>query len=447
MKMIHCDVTEFQEDYHADPILCVGASAKLMEAVTDLNIAANVCAVADNATDKHGKMVQIGGRELMVHSVEQAIEEMSCYGEKWIILVTSRFYEAILEQLEHIQRLEKIRCYAYPCMQLFVRKGSNNYFYQRLIEPCVRTYCEVLKWKDVPQDEIDRLVAKKEEQLTAQMDGKNRLTIPRVVFSHWNKCNLRCRHCGAYMPDVEEPYHISSKQVLKDAELFLKSVDECLMVDITDGEPLLNPELDILLEGLIAHPKVFSIFFYTNGTVMPNERTLELLANDKVIVMISDYGFVERTAKMVSLLEKRNVHFRVMTDMRWIETDSMEDRGRSEELLKYHFLNCEAGKTRKRMAFGKLWTCTRAFRFHNMGLYTSEKDYVELLESDTDDILRQKILSLYLADTADACNFCDYGNMAANIVDAGVQDNPNLVKSQYTIIRRDELECLQSCRM
>lgn len=64
----------------------------------------------------------------------------------------------------------------------------------------------------------------------------------------------------------------------------------------------------------------------------------------------------KRTAKMVSLFEKKGVHFRVMTDMQWIDNDSMENRERSNELLKYHFLNCEAGKTCKWTAFGKLWT-------------------------------------------------------------------------------------------
>lgn len=442
MKFIHCDIDEFQKRRRGKKIICFGASQKLFEAVADLKLEEDVQVVVDNAEKKRGTSIQIGNKEIIIECIDDFLKSKQLMPSEWLILITSRFYEEIVKQLDGMKQLSNIECYAYPCLQLYIEEGQLNYFYQRLIKPILDTYDEILCYQNVEREERKRLLVEKKNDLLENMDGYNKLVIPRVVFSHWNKCNLNCEHCGAYMPDVEIPYHISSQQVLKDVDIFMRSIEECLMVDITDGEPLLNPELDILLNGLTENPKIKCVFFYTNGTYLPQEKVLKALEHPKVVVMISDYGFIEKMAKIVAVFEKRGINFRVMTDMYWMNTDSMEDRRRSPEFLKYHFLNCEAGRTRKRMAYGKLWTCTRSFRFHNLGLYESENDYVKLKESDSDEELRKKILKLYLADTADACNYCDYGNMAVEMVEAGVQKNKNIKKSGYTMISRQEYEKL-----
>lgn len=442
MKFIHCDVTAFKEAKRGKRILCFGASGTLYDAVEELEIENEVAAVTDNAPDKQGNAVRLGERTLYIEKLSDILGSEQWKPQDGIVLITSRFYEEIIAQLERVPELNDTECYAYPCLQLYIEKGTDAFFYKRLIEPCLYTYDEILGYQGVCGEKRKELVREKEKDLLSSMDGYHRLVIPRVVLAHGNKCNLNCEHCGAFMPDVEEPFHIPSEQLLKDVELFLRGVEECLMVDITDGEPLLNPELDVLINGLTANEKIKCVFFYSNGTYIPKESVLQALEHPKVVVVFSDYGFLEKMSKIITLFEKRGINFRVLTDMYWVNTDSMEHRGRSEDFLKYHFLNCEAGKTRKRMAYGKLWTCTRSFRFHSLNLYESPNDYVELKDTDTDEELRRKILKLYLADTADACNYCDYGNMAAERVKAGIQKNKNIKKSDYTIISRDELHRL-----
>jgi len=440
MKFVHCDKESFERNKGDRKILCFGASKMLSDAVCDLEILDQISLIVDNDKNKWGKNIEVSKRIFVVMSLEEIIKRQEFPAEKWLILITSRFYEEIVKQLEIIEKFSEMECYAYPCLKLYIEEGKKDYFYQRLIKPYLSTYNEILCYQHVEETKRKTLVAEREQELLADMDGFNRLRIARVVFCHWNKCNLNCEHCGAYMPDVDKPYHIPSERVLQDVALFMRGIEECLMVDITDGEPLLNPELDVLIKGLTANPKIKCVFFYSNGTYIPEERILKTLEHPKVVVMLSDYGFLEKMAKIITVFEKRNINFRVMTDMYWMDTDSMEYRGRSKEFLKYHFLNCEAGRTRKRMAEGKLWTCTRSFRFHSLGLYESVNDFVELNESDTDEELRRKILKLYLTDTADACNYCDYGNMAVEWVKAGIQKNKKIKKSAYTIIFREEYE-------
>lgn len=444
MRFIHCDKEDFLAARGNRKVVCIGASGSLFEAVEALCLRPDdIRSICDNSAAKQGTEVSVSGVSFVVRSVEESVSEIASEDRDDVILITSRFYEQIAAQLDDMKELDGIECYAYPCLALYLDRNKDTFFYKRLIDPCLYTYDEILGYQDVPEAERRRLLKLKRQELLERMDGEHHLTIPRVVFSHWNKCNLQCEHCGAFMPDVDTPYHIPSEQVLKDAALFLRAVDECFMVDITDGEPFLNPELDILLHGLTQNPKIHCVFFYTNGTHMPSEKVLRELENPKVIVMMSDYGFLDKMARMIEVFEKRGIHFRVITDMYWKNSDSMEDRGRNPEFLKYHFLNCEAGRTRKRMAYGKLWTCTRSFRFHTLQLFESENDYVELKETDSDEELRRKILKLYLTDTADACNYCDYGNMAGEIVRAGIQRNQKVRKSDYTIISRAELEALK----
>jgi hopanoid biosynthesis associated radical SAM protein HpnH len=62
------------------------------------------------------------------------------------------------------------------------------------------------------------------------------------------RCNLACAGCGK----IQYPAHILKKN-LSPEECF-KAVDECgaPMVSIPGGEPLMHPEIDKIVEGLVA---------------------------------------------------------------------------------------------------------------------------------------------------------------------------------------------------
>ena len=57
---------------------------------------------------------------------------------------------------------------------------------------------------------------------------------------------------------------------------------------------------------------------------------------------------------------------------------------------------------------------------------------------------RKKILDLYKRTYANACNYCDQGNLNIKYVRAGEQRNRLDKKSEYTLIKRSEYEYLKS---
>src|ERR1700693_289788 len=75
-------------------------------------------------------------------------------------------------------------------------------------------------------------------------------------------CNLACAGCGK----IQYPAHIL-KTDLSPEECF-KAVDECgtPMVSIPGGEPLIHPEIDKIVEGLVARKKY--IYLCTNALLL-----------------------------------------------------------------------------------------------------------------------------------------------------------------------------------
>ena len=81
------------------------------------------------------------------------------------------------------------------------------------------------------------------------------------------RCNLACSGCGK----IQHPKEIL-KQNLSPEDCF-KAVEECgaPVVSIPGGEPLLHPQIDQIVEGLVARKKF--IYLCTNGILL--EKSLD----------------------------------------------------------------------------------------------------------------------------------------------------------------------------
>src|ERR1700756_338132 len=82
------------------------------------------------------------------------------------------------------------------------------------------------------------------------------------------RCNLACAGCGK----IQYPPHILKKELTPE-ECF-KAVDECgtPMVSIPGGEPLMHPQIDEIVEGLVARKKY--IYLCTNALLLKEKLDL-----------------------------------------------------------------------------------------------------------------------------------------------------------------------------
>src|SRR5260370_3893537 len=89
------------------------------------------------------------------------------------------------------------------------------------------------------------------------------------------RCNLACAGCGK----IQYPAHILKTEL--SPEECLKAVDECgtPMVSIPGGEPLMHPQIEKIVEGLVARKK----YYYLCTTALLLTETLHLYKPSKYL--------------------------------------------------------------------------------------------------------------------------------------------------------------------
>jgi hopanoid biosynthesis associated radical SAM protein HpnH len=103
--------------------------------------------------------------------------------------------------------------------------------------------------------------------LKQKLQGRKRYPLV-LMLEPLFRCNLACAGCGK----IQYPPHIL-KQQLTPEECF-RAVEECAapVVSIPGGEPLMHPEIDKIVEGLVARKKY--IYLCTNALLLKEKLDL-----------------------------------------------------------------------------------------------------------------------------------------------------------------------------
>lgn len=112
-----------------------------------------------------------------------------------------------------------------------------------------------------------------------------------------NYCNLSCSMC---------PRELNRPFGYMDFNLFQKVIDESiiygkrLIITINkDGEPLLDPELPRMIEYAKDKKAAYKINFYTNGILLTEEKSLELIKSGLDTIHISIDALTKETYKKI----------------------------------------------------------------------------------------------------------------------------------------------------
>src|SRR5487761_2136923 len=103
--------------------------------------------------------------------------------------------------------------------------------------------------------------------LKQRMSGRDRYPLV-LMLEPLFRCNLACAGCGK----IQYPAHVLKMNLTP--EQCFKAVDECgaPMVSIPGGEPLMHPEIDKIVEGLVARKKY--IYLCTNALLLKEKLHL-----------------------------------------------------------------------------------------------------------------------------------------------------------------------------
>jgi hopanoid biosynthesis associated radical SAM protein HpnH len=140
------------------------------------------------------------------------------------------------------------------------------------------------------------------------------------------QCNLACSFCGK----IQHPEHILKQRM--PVEQALEAIEECgaPMVSIAGGEPLVHPEVDVIVSELIRRKKF--VFLCTNGILM--KRKLENFKPSPYFTWVVHLDgmrerhdqFVERSGTFDKAVDAvraaKALGFRVSTNTTFLNTDT-----------------------------------------------------------------------------------------------------------------------------
>ncbi len=98
-----------------------------------------------------------------------------------------------------------------------------------------------------------------------------------------NLCNLRCKHC--YQDDFSKGNDLNWEGLKKVSENLLTTIekwDQKACIHLTGGEPLLKPELFLLLDRLDQSPVIEELGLITNGLFLDREGIEKLIPFSKL---------------------------------------------------------------------------------------------------------------------------------------------------------------------
>lgn len=308
---------------------------------------------------------------------------------------------------------------------------------ERIISPCLEIIESTAREKDTKAGEKDYTgyLLQEKIKLTKRIRDCREMVVPRFSLVLGTKCTLKCKDCANLMQYYDKSSDLDIENILNDLKQLFSMVDVCTCVSVIGGEPMIYPDLDRVLEWLIDNKKVEKIEITTNGTVIPSDKLLNIMADSKIKVIISDYGRISLMAELVTALDQFGVLSECYPDEKWIDLGGVEPRKRKKEDLVKLYQACRSGKMCKTLFKGKLYDCPRAAHLMDLG-YADQIEYLDIYHCS-----KEELLSFYIKNISYACDYCDL--MAENkkyIEPAKQMNGRDFKRSSHTLILRKNYE-------
>ena len=227
-------------------------------------------------------------------------------------------------------------------------------------------------------------------------------------------CNLNCKACDNFAP-LAEPEFVDLKQLQNDlarlGELF---EHKCDYIELTGGEPLLNPNLiEIIKLARDAFPYC-NIRVFSNGILLAqqNDEFWKACRDYNVHIIVSAYPININ----IDAIKAKTASYGINFQWAWGEkegerSDSFEIRPvnlKGNSNIKMNFASCFRANNCVYLHDGRLYTCSFVVNVRHFNKYF--KQNIPVTEADSiniyDDITGDEILSR-LAEPIPICRYCD----------------------------------------
>lgn len=430
MKLCNVTSKEFMDIVvSGDEIICWGVGKNADKCITELGIYDKVKYFVDSNPEKWGSQ----------YKDRDVCNPRKLEGEKGILLITPKLYFDILRGIW--DKYDGLEVYCYEMMQPFqfdIDCLEDIWYYSRMIKPSIDRYIHNLQDEGLDEESIRNAVEKKGSEIGKKINGEYPLILPRLVLFVTEKCTLRCQGCSAFVDKFKSPQHADADKLIAGMKKIFANIDGCMNIQLGGGEIFLYPQLKEILLYLLAEEKCEKIGIITNGTIVPEDEIVKILAENKIVVEMSDYGLIDIQAKVIRKLEEYKVNLKVFSEQKWLDYGDPELKlEKPVKQLKHEYFTCPDGYMCKPFDGDRIYSCGRCLRMHHINVqgYDHEKDSCRI---ECDD-LKENIRTFYLREYAEACDYCARMQKPPAWISVGVQPNKAFQKSEYTIISRSEL--------
>ena len=251
------------------------------------------------------------------------------------------------------------------------------------------------------------------------------------------RCSLKCRDCSNLMQYYKAPKDCDTEELMRSISAFSAFTDEINEFRVIGGEPFMNKEFHLIIGGLINEPKVKKIVIYTNGTIVPGEAQLACLKNNKILIIITDYGKLSRKiSALIQILQENNIAFYAPKARGWTDCAKITKHDRAIRQLKAVFRDCCA-KNLATLSDGKLYRCPFSANAARLSAVPEQdNDYIDILQNFESGIgvleMKNRIREFLLKkDFLQACDYCNGRSFAAPEIQSAIQINKSMEYQRY----------------
>lgn len=276
------------------------------------------------------------------------------------------------------------------------------------------------------------------EQFVPEYSWKKfqKVVLCQVGTSITTACTLKCRDCCMFTARVKCYKTYDFDELKQDADAFFRVVNKVLCYQILGGEAFLHKNLAEYIEYLGERygEQIGHIQILTNGTIIPDARTLKVCQKYDIYIRISDYSlqvsYSDVLKKLEETLKEWKIKFSVLKQMKWSDIgfpDRQKIWGEDDESIHQHMITCS--RDCQQLNDGRYYFCGTFWGAVKGKLCNQEVgEFIELNDIDLDDEEQRKMVLEYSLGNIPGkgymslCKVCNgFGNDNTALLDAGIQ--------------------------
>lgn len=273
---------------------------------------------------------------------------------------------------------------------------------------------------DVHPLEIGRKIQWHRREVAKWQAGSDQLILKYIDVVITEACSMKCADCSNLMQYYVRPKPADNRLLLQSLDQLFAATDWIDEIRLLGGEPLLNKQLDQIIDHIRSHQRFSHIVIYSNATILPGPALLAQLADPRVTVSITDYGALSRNlAPFVSLLEEHGVAH-IVKRPEWTDSGRIRPQERSVQELDAMFARCCVNDILT-LLHGQIYRCPFTANATNLGVVPLLEDEVVTVGEDAAAI-RDALRSLYGRTTHLAgCTVCSGRDFSVPKITPAVQ--------------------------